>query len=310
MSTKPIEEMTDEELEAAEQAATGSDPTAQAPAAAPADAPAAPAPAPAAPAPSPADTAAAPAPVAVVTGKVEGVASKDGKRVLPYSALQAARRDSARAQREADEARQRAADLEKQLENLKAGKAPDGAETLTEAEVKQMEEDFPEHGKKMRAAFNQLQRLQQQAAHAPAPAAQEHADDPLQEAIDEVPLLVEWQTSAAHADKFQRAIAHDAVLKDSPKWKNKPLTDRFAEAARLTADEFDIPYSTKQTSAPSPASAPAPDLQHPNTLSDFKGGAVADHGQQDFGKMPATRMLNRFQSMSDEEIDAALAKYG
>lgn len=261
------------------------------------------------------DTPAADQPAGDEPGKVEGVLSKDGARVLPYGALQAARRDARRAEqrvertaRELDEARQQIADL-------KAGKTPDSDE-LTEEKVADMEANFPDEGKKLRTAFNRIQALEAKVPKAPEP--QEPSDDPVQDAIDQVPMLLDWQHG--DADKFTRAVEHDAVLMKSPKWAGKPAVERFTEAARRVAEEYDLPFPAKDASAQQKAAAkpaatpsnaaPAAVRKTPETLSDFKGGAIPDHGTADVQKMAPTALLDRMNGMTDAEIDAHLAKYG
>lgn len=245
--------------------------------------------------------------------KVEGIASKDGSRILPYAALQAERRNARTANaryettaRELEEARQLIADM-------KAGKTPESGE-VTEADVAQMEEDFPEQGKKMRALF---ERAQAAAAAAPAKAASaEHdvGDDPVQDAIDQVPLLVEWQTG--DAEKFERAQEHDRVLVNSPKWANKSAVERFTHVAKLVADEYDIPFpeaktsGTKPTPSPAKTAADAAERAAPNTLSDFKGGAIPDHGTVNVKNMSPQALLGRYSDMTDADIDAELARLG
>lgn len=246
--------------------------------------------------------------------KVEGVQSKDGTRVLPYGALQAARRDARRAESRAERAEREAAELKQQIEDLKAGKTP-GGEELTEEKVAEMEADFPEEGRKLRAAFNRIQELEAKVPKAEA-SQDDDADNPTQEAIDQVPLLLEWQ----HGDpeKFVRAQEIDSVLMKSPKWAGKPAVARFEQVARMVADEYDIAYPEPKSSTNAPAAAtakpadPAAQAQRkpPETLSDFKGGSVADHGSIDVKRMTAPALLDRMQGMSDDEIDAHLAKYG
>lgn len=257
--------------------------------------------------------------------KIAGVASKDGSRVLPYAALQAERRTARRQAARADEAEARAKELQQQLEDLKAGKAPtaDSPDELTEAEVIQMEEEFPEYGKKLRAVFN---RLQAHAATADSNAAdkgakeQEDVDDPIQEAIDQVPLLVEWQLG--DAEKFERAKEIDIVLQNSRKWVGKPLHERFAEVAKMVAEEFDIPLDDQDTQAAASSSKTKTQeashrqvianatRQAPNTLSDFKGGVTPQTPQASFERMSPRAQVDRFASMTDAEIDAFLARSG
>jgi len=309
MSTKPIEEMTDEELEQAQNAETGAEAQTQENQADAQTSAAAAATEQAAAAATTATTSeAAKAAVAEPAGKVAGVASKDGARVLPYSALQAERRAARHHASRAEQAEAELARARQEIEALRKGESlPPVEGEVTEADIAQMEEDFPEIGKKMRAVFNQRNEL---AKHVPQNTPKdESTDDPLQEAIDEIPLLVEWQSNAEHADKFARAQTLDAALKDSPKWKDKPISARFAHVTKLVADEFDIPYS-QPTNTPGQAGAADDKLAAPNTLSDFKGGAVPNHGQIDTGRLKPAQLLQAFSRMSDEEIDAQLAKAG
>lgn len=259
------------------------------------------------------------------TGKVAGVASKDGSRVLPYAALQAERRSARQAAARADRAEKETERLKQEIEDLRAGKSPASGE-LTEEEVQQLETDFPERGATARKLFERNKELERQIAAAkPKEATEEEiGDDPVQEALDQVPLLTEWQHDPKHADKWQRSIELDNALINSPKWKGKPAVDRFAHVANLVAEEFDIPVeqpakaapassSSKQPPAKQPdakSAAAAAERQPPSTLSDLKGGAIPDHGQVDFGKLSPNAMLGRFQGMTDEEIDRQLARLG
>lgn len=242
--------------------------------------------------------------------KIEGVASKNGKHVLPYHVLQAERR-------RADKAAERARELEAELEDLKAGKKPEESAELTEEEVAQMEQDFPDHGKKLRAMFEMAQKAKDAVKAAPKASEPEERDDPIQEAIDQVPMLVSWQFG--DPEKFQRAQVLDDVLRTSPKWKDKPLQDRFAQVVKLVAEEYDIPMDEQPTTdLPKPkttATDPAKVIANatrakPNTLSDFKGGTTPETPSTNFERLSPTAQVNRWGSMTDDEIDAALARSG
>jgi len=307
MTGNTLEDMTDDELEAAQRAVDGeveganpnanADETSEAGEANP-----------------PSEAAAAKAAGAEEAGadaqaKVEGIASKDGSRILPYAALQAERRSRRHAEsryestaRELDEAKQLIADM-------KAGKTPEAGE-VTEDDVAQMEEDFPEQGRKMRMLFERAKAAQTEPA-ATASTREDEGDDPVQDAIDQVPLLVGWQ--ANDAEKFARAQEHDAVLINSPKWANKSAVERFTEVAKLVADEYDIPFPDQKTSGlPTPSPARNADVRRaqPNTLSDFKGGAIPDHGTVNVKNMSPQSLLGRYSEMTDAEIDADLARLG
>ncbi len=243
------------------------------------------------------------------SSKPAGIASKNGKHVLPFHVLQAERR-------RADETARRLAELERELADLKAGKKPGGdAAELTEEEVVQMEQDFPEHGKKLRAVYEKAKSYEQSARARP----EQEADttNPIQDAIDQIPLLVDWQ--ATDPEKFARAQEIDDVLKKSPKWKDKPIHERFAHVAKTVAEEYDIPVDDEpapstskpgnaQRNAPEQAIANAPRAR-PNTLSDFKGGTIPDPDTR-IDRLSPTAQVSRWADMSDDEIDAQLARLG
>jgi hypothetical protein len=320
-------DMSPEELEAAQRAADGEqhdeDPAEEdeeaidsaAAAAAPAATPA-PTPAPT-PEPTPAPT---PQPEASANGgKPEGVLSKDGTRVLPYGALQAARQAAARAEKRAERAEKERDAAQQQIDDLKSGKKP--IDEITEQDVVEMEADFPEKGKRLRALWEKAQA----APNKPQAEDDKDEDDPAtktQELIDQVPMLLKWQ----HEDpeKFQRAIEVDSTFNKSPKWKGKDALERFDAVTRFVADEYGIEYDKPKAStnapapaapaapaaAPTPAAPAEPARRTPETLSDFKHGATPDHGSLDIARASAPQLLNRFMDMSEEEIDAQLAKLG
>lgn len=317
-----LEDLTDEQLEAAQRAADGEttdtnptvDPNAPDTTAAAADAAATTAAAgtPNAEADAAAATAAGAEATDTSTARIEGIASKDGSRILPFAALQAERRSARIANSRLESATRELEEAKQLIADLKAGKVPESP--ITEADVAQMEEDFPEQGRKMRALFERAQALEKtQPVSRTAATEHEVGDDPVQDAIDQVPLLVEWQTG--DAEKFERAQEHDRVLSNSPKWANKSVVERFTHVAKLVADEYDIPFPEPKTSAKTTPStvqqtAAAAPRAAPNTLSDFKGGAVADHGTADTKNMTPQSLLRRYEGMSDAEIDADLARLG
>jgi hypothetical protein len=252
-------------------------------------------------------------------GAPGGVLGKDGKTVLPYAALKGAREEARAAREEAKAARARAEVLAKEIEDLKSGKTAPAAESLTEEELAELTEYAPKAAKVIAEAKAREQRiaeLEAQVSASTKPAAKaEPEDDPVQDAIDQVPMLANWQ--ATDKEKFERAVALDAVTRDSPKWKSKPLEARFAHVAKMVAEEYDIqipedvkPQPTKGPSKADPVKAIAQATRtEPTTLSDFKGGAV-DQTEERLERMTATAQLARVQDMSPEEFNEYLAKLG
>lgn len=254
------------------------------------------------------------------TAPAAGVASKDGKHVLPFAVVQSARAER-RAERDARLAAEAERDaLRQQLEDLRAGKQPTvSADDELEAEIAEAAADYPllgklyEHNKALRA---EVQAAIGKRSDAPADKA-DKADpdsDPLQDDIDAVPALAEWQ--ATDAEKFEAAKLIDAALLRSPKWQSKPQVERFQEVARKVAEQFDI-----QINEPAPQGRTTPNKADPkaviagaaraapNTLSDFKTG-TPDNNVGRLDKLPPQRAMARMTQMTDAEIDEHLARFG
>lgn len=267
----------------------------------------------------------APAPAA----KPVGVLGKDGKTVLPYAALAGARRESQAERQGRIAAEARVSDLQRQLDELKAGKAPAAEESSVVDD--ELATDYPAQAAAIRAlekkVDDKLRTAREElaaAAPTPAPVAPPADADsnPTQEAIDSVPILAEWQGSKGA--EWQAAVALDKALIDTPKWKSKPEAERFKFVAKTIADQFDLAAGAEQfgEETPSPTPQPSPPRKDPDevikgakriepqTLSDFKGGAPDASRDTLNDRTPAIRQVNSFSRMSDEEIDAHLAKLG
>lgn len=241
--------------------------TAQAPAVAAAPAPVAATPAPA-PAPAESSQAPAAAPAPNELERVDGIATVDGKRVIPYAVLQNTRQEArqlreenGRLQQELEAARTKAAGDGNQALVDRAASAP---ETLTEAELAELEQDYPALSKAMKilsATQAQVQKLASAPAPAPAPAAAapvppaNHPDEEFDSAIAASPLISKWMTE--QGPEWDRAIAIDNVLREDPRTANLPFAERFAKVERMVAAEFDIPLPAKPSPTPAPAAAPA-----------------------------------------------------
>lgn len=271
--------------------------------------------------------------------KVAGVATKDGKKVLPYSVLAAERRRASQLSEELEAAR-------RQIESLSSGKPADqpagredGAsslsEELTDDDLSELAADFPQLSKlvgelrETRAVIAKARTTEGSAAEptrADTKADQfdgESSGDPTLDAIEQIPVLAGWMTNPDHAELFERAQAIDKALETSPKWRDKPLVDRFKHVVKQVADEFDMTVdlgdddsTSSQTQTHTPPARRDPDAAiraaketPPNTLSDFKGGAHPEQGDP-IKRMSSTEQVNKLMTMTDAEIDAWLLRTG
>lgn len=250
-----------------------------------------------------------------------GVLSKDGKTVLPFAVVQSARADRA-AERQARVAAEAERDaLRQQLADIADGKNSEVDEmSAMDARIAEAAADFPviddlhRLNKDLRKELDALKGSRQPekgGGNEPPPV--DPVMEAIQEAIDSVPVLAEWQ--AADPAKFARARTLDKALEDSPKWQGKSLAARFAHVARQVADEFGIAVDEAPQNTPSPNKANPKDVianaarTAPSTLSDFKGGAQ-DQTDPRVDKMPPQRAMAAMSKMSDAEIEAYLAKFG
>lgn len=291
---------------------------ATAPAAAPA---AAPAPA-AASAPAPAvESSAAPAAAAPAADvKVEGVLAKDGKHVLPYSALQESRRDALLNKRRADELEEANQRLQAQIESLKSGKPIDGAPVMSEEEMAQLEKDFPQLAPLMKstralqATVTKLTEQQRQPAGDKNAEidAQLDAQAELDAAMAQRPLLSRYADQGGVV--WQRAIEIDRGLLGDETWASKPIAERFKETERLLAQELGVQLPASTPAPPpapagAPAAAPAPraDLAAaapaagPSTLTDISGTAPRLEKDPWDDRLPIEG-LAAAERMTDEQV--------
>lgn len=275
------------ETAAAVQADEGTDPAAapppapapaQAPATAPAEAP------PAAPAPSP-----APAPA---------VAKDDGGS--PRAALRASRH-AERQLRDENTA------LRKQLEESGAAARSQAPKEPDETQLNDVREYAPEVG----SAFDRLKAENERLralAPAPAPVVEAFVPDTLppdvQEAVDDNPTLLQWQSTPEDQPLWNLAKKADALLMESPLWKGRSYSERFAEAIKLvqaqTATPSKAPTPTALEAAKAAIAAAAAGPAAPVTLGDLRGG------QQPASVSPRDPYEMVKAGKTDEEIMATL----
>ena len=254
----------------------------------------------------------------------EGVATKDGKHVIPYSVLQSERNRSAQAERELQEARTQLAALTAATEpkpTAKTGAPADTTEISKEDEERlaMLEEDFPTVAaelKATRAAMKAIQeQLQQQKESTEEIAAQRAAQTAMtvQEAIDSVPKLAHIQS--ANPEAFELAQQFDNTLKGRSDWADKPISDRFAKVIELveaSLGEIAIPGQSspaakdpealKQAAAAKVASAPK---AVPTSLSQFPAGEpVAADEAAAVEQMTPSQLSAKMARMTPDQLDA------
>ena len=223
---------------------------------------------------------------AVEAKPVEGAQAAPEQPAAPQgdtrAALRAARRDAKRAN-------ERAAQLEQEIADLKAGKTTTTTQ-VTDAEMAELEENFPVAAKLAREVADLKSKLAPQAEAAKDDFEPVRYDPDTQEVIDSVPDLVNWQYDPTAQQRFHAAIEMDKYLLTLPDWKDKPLNERLTEVTRRV--KADVPPGEPRRD-PAKVIADLP-TSGPQRISDFQGGAAPNKTTPDYSKM------------SDEEILASL----
>jgi len=256
---------------------------------------------------------------------IDGIATKDGKRIIPYAVLEHERREK-------QQLKDQLKDLQQQLQAKAAGasneagdladRAATNPDSLTDAELQQLEQDFPSLAKPLkvlRAVAAKVEGLQQggqapaaaqptqQAAQAPAQPEDEQAA--FDNGIADNPLLAKWMSEGGR--EWQRAVAIDRVLSADPENASLTYSQRFAKVQAMVAAEFGIQPPAAPTQAPAggakPASAAAAAPAQPQTqqvmptLTDLGGMGVSVSKDPLDGMTPG-QMVDAAMDMSEEQL--------
>ncbi|MFG0873968.1 hypothetical protein ACF8QD_09820 [Aeromonas media] len=233
------------------------------------------------------------------------ILAKSGQHTIPYEVLEQSRNE-VKVLRE-----QLAASLQAQAERDKLqalmekhGINPDvDPDDISQEELEQLAQDYPDLGKSIAAIARKLQKLEPQVA----PQQVQPTLNPVQAALQAVPDLVSWREK--DQDRFDFAIIVDEKLQADPAWQGKSLDERFAEAARRTKLAFGdevIP----------PTKAPSKEAEKPADFIPSSPSALgqthhaAPTGVERFGAMSQTELIGEMGAMTDAQMEALLEQAG
>lgn len=241
----------------------------------------------------------------------EGVATKDGKHIIPFEVL--------------EKERSRAADLERialeqaaQIEALKAqatgkpdGGKPEGQDVtvLSEDELAELEKELPAIGKLFRAQQAQMKILADTVTNLNAERQNREEEgrrtvqQTVQEAIDANPKLAYLQ--AQDPNVWERAVRFDATLRGDPDWAAKSFGDRFDKVVQL----YEATYGEVKLPGQAAATKLQPSQEELAKQADAKLAAVKPRGPASMsdipgGSIPPTDEIARLESMSTAELGA------
>lgn len=261
-----------------------------------------------------------------------GVATKDGKHVIPYSVLKSERDRASRAEQIAREAQERVAALEQQLkagnqganngEGARTDQQQPTASDLSAEDLEALKEDFPTVYKAVMASMaaakaleTKLQPVEESVRSAEAER-ERSATETVQDAIDSVPKLAHIQ--ATNKDAFELAKQFDATLRTQSAWANKPLSERFAKVTEMVESAIgpiDLPGSKKASpsaedlakaaKAKAEQDAKASRTNVPTSLSEFPAGQHAAQDEREAAEQLTHQQLaEKFAGMNADQMDA------
>lgn len=234
------------------------------------------------------------------------VMAKNGQHTIPYEVLEQARNETKQLREQLAQAQQAQAERDKLQALLeKNGIDPSvDPDDISQEELEQLAQDYPDLGKSIAAIARKLQKLEPQAA----PQQVQPVANPVQAALQAVPDLAAWRDG--DQDRFDMALTIDDKLQADPAWSNKPLAERFAEVARRTKLAFGDEVEAPPAKAPGKA-AEKPADHIPSSPSELGQTHHAPAtGVERYGAMSQTELVGELGAMSDAQIEALLEQSG
>ncbi len=236
------------------------------------------------------------------------VSSKDGAHKIPYAVLEHERAEAKRLREENESLRQAAAErdqLKAKLEKEGISLTDDQIAELTPEKLAELTEDYPAVGPAIKVLTSKLAALEAKSVQPVTTP----ATNPIEAALQAVPDLLAWKD--ADADRFTFAVTVDEHLKSDPAWKDKPLSERFAEAAKRTRAAFgDAAPAAEQPGKPAAKEPPSSKPRIPESPSDIGGFSKASSNltAEALEALPQEELMARMATMSSAQIEELLSQ--
>lgn len=234
------------------------------------------------------------------------VMAKNGQHTIPYEVLEQARNEAKQLREQLAQSQQAQAERDKLQALLKKNGIDPSVDPddISQEELEQLAQDYPDLGKPIAAIARKLQKLEPQAA----PQQVQPVASPVQAALQAVPDLAAWRDG--DQDRFEMALTIDDKLQADPAWSNKPLAERFAEVARRTKLAFGDEVEAPPAKAPGKA-AEKPADHIPSSPSELGQTHHAPAtGVERYGAMSQADLIGEMGNMTEAQIEALLAQSG
>ena len=251
--------------------------------------------------------------------KGKAIESKSGGHTIPYSVLEAEREANKQLREQLENSTNQYTQLtqkyesnEQAIANVKIQLEAKGLDTdsmfqnpdeISDADWKDLEEDYGAMGKMMKTLVANQQAM---ASQVPAPQQSQPVEqqaNPVITAIEANADLSSWQKT--DPDRWTHVIQMDEKLKADPQWNNKSLEERFEQAAKLTKTAFGDNLTTQDRAN---KIIQERTQASPDSLTDIGGGPTGTKSDVEaLSSMTAEQIESHMESMSTSQIDAMFA---
>lgn len=260
----------------------------------------------------------------------EGVASKNGKHVLPYSALVTERERRQAAEKAYQELSERIKALEGSKTNDEPQQHKAQEQSISDADLERMIEDFPQIGGPVKALLGQVKALESQLNEVKQIELSRQEQEAqrvtmtVQEAIEATPQLFYWQNQSP--EMFDIAVSFDNQIKADPRNQSLSLQERFSKvvaAVEAVYGKTELPAEYAPKAPPASESvdtlaskakekiAQAERKSTPRTISDIPGGIPPAASQEEaMGDMSATELGAMLMKMTPQQVSELLTRVG
>ena len=250
----------------------------------------------------------------------KAIESKSGGHTIPYSVLEAEREANKQLREQLEASTNQYSQLSQKYEsneqaiaNVKSQLEAKGLDTdsmfknpdeISDADWKDLEEDYGAMGKMMKTLVANQQAMASQIPTAQQSQPAEQQVNPTVAAIEANTDLSNWQKT--DPDRWTHVVQMDEKLKADPQWQNKSLDERFEQAVKLTKTAFGDNLTTQDRANKiiQERTQAAPD-----SLTDIGGGPAGTKSDVEaLSSMTAEQIEAHMESMSPAQIDAMFAE--
>lgn len=250
------------------------------------------------------------------------IESKSGGNKIPYGVLEQTRKERDQLSRQLQETQARLSAVESTSSKMQAHLEKSGidlssleqGEKLSEEQLAELECIDPSVARLARITMSLFDRVENVQTRIESSG--DTVADQVEAAIVANGVLDKWRNS--DPDRWDTAVFYDEQLKQTPAFRNKSYSERFAEAVRLTQSAFGDPVeeTTKQNRV-DPAAVAAQKVAQatssavPRTLTDLGKATQSERPLGEIlSELDYDTLTEKMADMSSEQIDRLIAEAG